>query len=84
MSIRSKLTILFLLIAAVPLLFVSELTYTIFKKSLEANRLAQLKDLSVFRTQRIEAYFAGLKSDIAMAQGFYNIKKNLPDRKSVV
>jgi PAS domain S-box-containing protein len=78
MSIRSKLTIIFLLIAAVPLLLFSALTYTDFKNSLETNRLTQLKDLGVFRADRIAAYFAGLKSDIAMAQGFYNIKKNLP------
>ena len=78
MSIRSKLTIIFLAIAAVPLLLVSALTFTNFKSSLEANRLAQLQDLSVFRADRIAGYFAGLKGDIEMAQGFYNIQKNLP------
>jgi signal transduction histidine kinase len=77
MSIRLKLTIIFLAIAAIPLLFVSALTYTNFKKSLEENRLEQLKDLSVFRADRIEAYFAGLKADMEIAQGFYIIKKNL-------
>jgi signal transduction histidine kinase len=77
MSIRLKLTILFLAIASIPLLFVSALTYTNFKKSLEANRLAQLQDLSVFRADRIDAYFAGLKADMQIAQGFYIIKKNL-------
>ncbi|MGB7566601.1 MAG: histidine kinase dimerization/phospho-acceptor domain-containing protein, partial [Chitinivibrionales bacterium] len=76
MSIRSKLTIVFLAIASIPLLLVSALTYTNFKSSLEANRFAQLKDLSVFRADRIEAYFAGLKSDMEIAQGFYNIKEN--------
>jgi len=54
------------------------LTYTNFKKSLEANRLAQLVDLTVFRADRIEAYFAGLRADIAITQGFFNIKENLP------
>ncbi len=78
MSIRSKLTILFVAIASIPLFFVSSLTYTNFKNSLEANRFAQLRDLSIFRADEIEAYFAELKSDIAIAQGFYNIKKNLP------
>jgi PAS domain S-box-containing protein len=53
------------------------LTYTNFKRSLEANRFARLNDLSVFRAERIEAYFAGLKADIQIAQGFYIIKKNL-------
>jgi PAS domain S-box-containing protein len=77
MSIRSRLTIIFLAIVTIPLLLISELTYTNFKKSLEANRLAQLNDLSVFRADRIEAYFAGLRADIEIAQGFYIIKKNL-------
>jgi signal transduction histidine kinase len=78
MSIRSKLTFIFLVIALVPLLFVSELTYTNFKKSLETNRLTQLSDLTVFRADRIETYFAGLKSYMTIAQGYFNIKKNLP------
>jgi signal transduction histidine kinase len=78
MSIRSKLTIIFLAIATIPLLFVSALTFVNFKNSLETNRLTQLKDLSIFRADRIEAYFAGLKGDIEIAEGFYNIQKNLP------
>ena len=78
MSIRRKLTIMFLAIALIPLLFVSYLTYTNYKKSLETNRFSQLQDLTVFRADRIETYFAGLKSHIEMAQAFYNIRKNLP------
>lgn len=78
MSIRLKLTIIFLAISSIPLILVSALTYTNFKSSLEANRLAQLRDLSVFRADRIEAYFAGLKADVEIAQGFYTIQKNLP------
>ena len=77
MSIRLKLTIIFLAIASIPLILVSALTYTNFKSSLEANRLAQLRDLSVFRADRLEAYFAGLKADVEIAQGFYNIQKEL-------
>jgi len=78
MSIRTKLTIMFLAIALIPLLFVSDLTYTNYKKSLEANRLSQLQDLTIFRADTIETYFAGLKSHIEVAQGFYNIKKTFP------
>jgi PAS domain S-box-containing protein len=78
MSIKLKLIIMFLAIATVPLLLVSALTFTNYKNSLETNRLAQLQDLTIFRADRIEAYFAGLKAHIKIAQGFYNIKKNLP------
>jgi C4-dicarboxylate-specific signal transduction histidine kinase len=69
---------MFLAIALLPLLFVSDLTYTNYKKSLEANHLSQLQDLTIFRADRIESYFSGIKSHIEIAQGFYNIKKNLP------
>ena len=78
MSIRLKLTIMFLAIASIPLLFVSVLTFTNYKNSLEANRLSQLQDLAAFKADKIETYFAGLKAHIEIAQGFYNIKKNLP------
>ena len=76
MTLRLKLTIIFLAIASIPLIFVTSLTYNNFKNSLEANRLAQLRDLSVFRADRIEAYFSGLRADMEIAQGFYIIKKN--------
>jgi PAS domain S-box-containing protein len=69
---------MFLAIATIPLLLVSALTFTNYKKSLEANHFSQLQDLTIFRADRIEAYFAGLKSHIEIAKGFYNIKKNLP------
>ena len=78
MSIRLKLAIMFLAIASIPLLLVNALTFTNYKKSLEANRFAQLQDLTIFRADKIEVYFAGLKAHIEIAQGFYNIKKNLP------
>jgi PAS domain S-box-containing protein len=78
MPIRLKLTIIFLAIASIPLLLVSALTFTSYKNSLEANRFSQLQDLTIFRADRIDAYFAGLKAHIELSQGFYNIKKNLP------
>ncbi len=69
---------MFLLIALVPAVLVSALTFTNYKKSLEANHLSQMRNLVIFKADVIEAYFVGLKSDIETAQGFYNIKKNLP------
>lgn len=78
MSIRLKLTTMFLAIASIPLLFVSVLTFTNYENSLEANHFSQLQDLTIFRADRIEVYFAGLKGHIEVSQGFYNIKKNLP------
>lgn len=78
MSIRLKLTIMFLAIALIPLFLVSALTFTNYKNSLEANRLSQLQDILTFKADKIESYFNVLKTDITLAQEFYSIKQNLP------
>lgn len=77
MSIRLKLTIMFLVFVLIPSLFISVLTFTKYKKSLETIRLSELQDITAFKADRIEAYFAALKANIEVAQGYYNIKKNL-------
>ncbi len=77
-SIRIKLTIIFIAIAFIPVLFVSVLTFTNYKNSLEAARLENLQEIAAFKADKIETYFAGLKADIELAQGYYNIKTNLP------
>jgi signal transduction histidine kinase len=78
MSIRLKLTIAFLVFVLVPSLFVGVLTFTNYKKSLETIHLSNLQDIASFKADKLEAYFAGLKANIEIAQGYYNIKQNLP------
>jgi signal transduction histidine kinase len=78
MPIRLKLFIMFLVITLIPLLFVSALDFNNYKNSLEASRFLQLQDLATFKKERIESYFDGLKADVRVVQGFYNIKKNFP------
>lgn len=78
MSIRLKLTIMFLAIALIPLLFVSALTFHNYKDSLENTRLVQLHNLATFKVEKIETYFATLKSHMEISQGLYNIRQNLP------
>ena len=77
MSIKLRLTIMFLVIASIPLLFVSVLTFTQYKNSLETARLSNLQDIAAFKADKIETYFNGLMANITVAQGYYNIKKNL-------
>jgi PAS domain S-box-containing protein len=69
---------MFLAVATMPLLFVSALTFHNYRDSLEANRLSQLQDIVTYKADKIETYFAELKANIEIAQGYYNIKKNLP------
>jgi signal transduction histidine kinase len=75
---RLRLTILFLAIASIPLHFVTALTFTHYKNSLEAARLSNLRDIAAFKADKVETYFSGLKNHIEVAQGYFNIRKNLP------
>ena len=69
---------MFLTFALIPLLIVSPLTFTRFKNSLETTHLLNLQDIAAFKANKIETYFAGLKTNIVLAQDYYNIKINLP------
>jgi signal transduction histidine kinase len=62
----------------IPSLFISVLTFTAYKQSLETIRLAELQDIAALKAERMEAHFAALKANMEVAQGYYNIKKNLP------
>lgn len=78
MSIRFKLTVMFLAIAVIPLLCVSFLTFHNYKKSIESTQLLNLQNIVSYKADKISTYFAGVRSDMELAQGLYNIKKNLP------
>ena len=79
MSIRLKLTITFLVFVLVPSLFVSVLTFTNYKNSLEAEHLSNVQNIAAFKADKIETYFAGLKANMEVAQGLHNVKTNFPD-----
>ena len=78
MSIRTKLTAIILGLVAIPLLFVSIVAFINYENSLKADHLSQLRNLAGFKADRIEAYFAGLRTEIEMAQSFFIIRKHLP------
>jgi PAS domain S-box-containing protein len=78
MSIRLKLTIIILALVTIPLLFVSVISFSNYEHSLEAARLSQFENLADFKADRVEAYFAGLRTQIEMAQSYYIIRKHLP------
>jgi PAS domain S-box-containing protein len=78
MSIRLKLVIIFLVIALIPAFFVSVITFTNYRHSLEHFRLMQLQDIVSYKADKIETYFSTLKANVEISQHFYNIKTNLP------
>jgi hypothetical protein len=78
MSIKLKLIILFLTFALIPMFLIGALTFRKHKKSLEAGHISALRNIVFFKADKIETYVASLKAEMEMAQGLYNIKKNLP------
>jgi PAS domain S-box-containing protein len=78
MSIRLKLIIMFLAITSIPVILVGALTFHNYKNSMEIKQISHLKDIAAYKADKIETYFNGLKSNIKITPGFYNIRKNLP------
>ncbi len=78
MYIRKKLFISFLLVVIIPVLFLSYLFFVNTRESLKTEEFKRLKDTADLKVKRIESIFSGLKEDILVSQGFYNIKLNLP------
>jgi len=79
MSIKLKLTILFLTAALVPAFLIGIITFINYKKYLEADRLSDLQNIVVFKADKIETYFETLRHNAELVQGAYVVRKNLPD-----
>ncbi|MFA5096075.1 MAG: PAS domain S-box protein [Candidatus Omnitrophota bacterium] len=67
MSIRLKLTILFLAVSLVPLVLVSVVTFNHYKHSLQNAYLLRLEDLVISRASQIEQYSPKLKTPVTEA-----------------
>ncbi|MBF0215850.1 MAG: PocR ligand-binding domain-containing protein [Candidatus Omnitrophica bacterium] len=78
MSIKLKLTVIFMAFALIPLALISTLTFRKYENSLKDGHISALRDIAFFKADKIETYCASLKANILIAQGFYNIKRNLP------
>ncbi|MDD5439757.1 MAG: ATP-binding protein [Candidatus Omnitrophica bacterium] len=78
MLIRSKLTVIFLALSLIPACLVGVLSFNRYGNYLEADRLSDLRNIIVYKADRIETYIAGLKAELKIAQGLYNVKKNFP------
>lgn len=78
MSIKFKLIILFLVFASIPMFIIGAITFRNYENSLKAGHISALQDIVFFKADKIETYFASIKANIGIAQGFNNIKRNLP------
>jgi signal transduction histidine kinase/HAMP domain-containing protein len=73
MSIRLKLTTLFLAIALVPLLLIAVLTFENYKKSLESACIADLQDIAAFQAEKIELYLHDSKGNTVDMASIFNL-----------
>ena len=77
MSIRLKLIITFMALALIPSFLIGILAFTNYKRSLETNKLYELKNIAAFKADKIETYFNYLKTELRVVQNSYVIKNNL-------
>lgn len=78
MSIKTKLIILLLSFAVIPVLIFGTLISYDARRSIVEVRVAQLNNIADQKKDKIESFFRERSNGIAAAQSFYNIKKNLP------
>lgn len=78
MSIRSKITIILIAIALIPTVILGLVTFNKYRNSLEASHITHLKNIAHLQADKIDLYFAGLKTSMELAQATYVIKNNLP------
>jgi hypothetical protein len=77
MSLRLKLTIIFLAVTLIPVLFISAITFNNYKNSLESSRLSSLRDIATLKSDKIEQYFEGLKVCMELVQNSYAVRTSL-------
>lgn len=78
MSLRLKLILIFLAISIIPLLTVNFMIFHNYKESIESSRISVLQDITVYKADKIEEFFAGMKKFMAISQETYVVKQNLP------
>lgn len=78
MYIKPKLTIIFLLMTAVPVIFVGILSFTNAREYLLRSRAEELNVVADLKVDKIETFFDTLKKDMSVTENYYNIKTNLP------
>ncbi len=78
MRIRTKLTLLLLSLAIIPLVIVANIFFFNAQKDLMEEIYERLSAISTLKKDRLEMYFVSKKEDMKAVQGFLDIKINLP------
>ena len=78
MYIRQRLSVMFLTILIIPIIFVGMLCFTNAKDALIASHTAKLEAIADLKVDKIETFFKEVKIDTAIAQQYYTVKTYLP------
>ena len=78
MSLKTKLTILFVAFTLIPLVIFGSFFYLQARSILQAVRIAQLNNIADLKKDKIETFFNERRADIRSVQNFLNVKRNLP------
>jgi hypothetical protein len=78
MSLKTKLTLLFVSVTLVSLVLFGAAVFSQAEKTLQAVRFAQLNNIADLKKDKIETFFNERKADLKSTQSFRNIKRNLP------
>ncbi|MDZ4163558.1 MAG: ATP-binding protein [Smithellaceae bacterium] len=73
-----KLFVLFVLLAFIPLLFITLLNFTNARNNLLEVRLEAMESIARLKGEAVEHYFRDIHREMRIARNFYNIKLNLP------
>lgn len=62
----------------IPALIVGLLSFNNYKRTIETVHLSELGNITSFKADSIETYFAGLKADIEVAKSSFAVRNNIP------
>jgi len=78
MHLKPKLITLFLVITAIPIIFIGSLSYTNAKDALLKSRTDEMEVIVDLKVEKIETFFNSLKAEVEINQDSFAIKTFLP------
>ncbi len=78
LNITTKVVIAIFLVVVVSTFVNTYIIVKVAERYLEVTRITSLENIADFKVDKIETFFHERRGDIAVAQGYFNIKTNLP------
>ena len=78
MTIKLKLTLIFLAISISTITLIGALSFYNARKALESARIAALESIAELKVDKIQTLFNQLMVDIEIAQDYFYVRSNLP------